>query len=84
MKIYHPLLALIASSLDSELAQYVQYLKQENKILCARREEWKTKADKSQTAACEVPRGFLKAWRFVIHSMSGYVSGNAVSCIMGD
>ncbi|TWT41502.1 Integrase core domain protein [Thalassoglobus neptunius] len=36
MKIYHPLLALIASSLESELAQYVQYLKQENKILRAR------------------------------------------------
>ncbi|MBT5018498.1 MAG: transposase, partial [Planctomicrobium sp.] len=36
MKIYHPLLALIASSLESELAQYVQYLKQENRILRAR------------------------------------------------
>jgi len=32
-KIYHPLLALIASATDSELAKYVDYLKHENKIL---------------------------------------------------
>ena len=36
MKIFHPLLALIASSTESELAKYVQYLKEENKILRAR------------------------------------------------
>ncbi len=35
-KIYHPLLALIASAGNSELAKYVEYLKQENKILRAR------------------------------------------------
>ena len=35
-KIFHPLLALIASSTDRELAKYVQYLKEENKILRAR------------------------------------------------
>ena len=35
-KIYHPLLALIASVTDSELAKYVEYLKHENKILRAR------------------------------------------------
>ena len=32
-KIYHPLLALIASATNSELAKYVEYLKEENKIL---------------------------------------------------
>ena len=35
-KIYHPLLALIASAADNELAKYVEYLKHENKILRAR------------------------------------------------
>lgn len=35
-KIFHPLLALIASSTNSELANYVEYLKHENKILRAR------------------------------------------------
>ncbi len=32
-KIFHPLLALIASGTDRELAKYVQFLKEENKIL---------------------------------------------------
>ena len=35
-KIFHPLLALIASATDNELAKYVQFLKEENKILRAR------------------------------------------------
>jgi len=35
-KIFHPLLALIASATDRELAKYVEYLKEENKILRAR------------------------------------------------
>ena len=35
-KIFHPLLALIASATNNELAQYVEYLKHENKILRAR------------------------------------------------
>ena len=35
-KIYHPLLALIASATDNKLAEYVEYLKYENKILRAR------------------------------------------------
>jgi putative transposase len=35
-KIFHPLLALIASATDRELAKYVEYLKHENKILRAR------------------------------------------------
>ena len=35
-KIFHPLLAMIASSTNSELAKYVEYLKVENKILRAR------------------------------------------------
>ncbi len=35
-KIFHPLLALIASATDRELARYVEYLKEENKILRAR------------------------------------------------
>ena len=34
--IFHPLLALIASATDKELARYVQFLKEENKILRAR------------------------------------------------
>jgi len=34
--IFHPLLALIASATNNELAKYVQYLKEENKILRAR------------------------------------------------
>lgn len=34
--IFHPLLALIASATDRELAKYVEYLKEENKILRAR------------------------------------------------
>ena len=34
--LFHPLLALIASATDRELAKYVEYLKQENKILRAR------------------------------------------------
>lgn len=33
---FHPLLALIASATDRELAKYVEYLKYENKILRAR------------------------------------------------
>jgi putative transposase len=32
-KIFHPLLALIASATDNELAKYVEYLKHENRIL---------------------------------------------------
>ncbi len=35
-RIYHPLLALIASATESELAKYVEYLKEENKILRVR------------------------------------------------
>jgi putative transposase len=35
-EIFHPLLALIASATDSELAKYVEYLKEENRILRAR------------------------------------------------
>ena len=35
-KIFHPLLALIASATDKELAKYVEYLKHENKILRSR------------------------------------------------
>ena len=35
-KLFHPFLALIASATDRELAKYVQYLKEENKILRAR------------------------------------------------
>ena len=35
-RIFHPLLALIASATDRELAKYVEYLKKENKILRAR------------------------------------------------
>lgn len=35
-KLFHPLLALIASATDRELAKYVEYLKHENKILRAR------------------------------------------------
>lgn len=35
-KIFHPLLALIASASDKELAKYVQFLKEENKILRSR------------------------------------------------
>jgi len=35
-QIFHPLLALIASATNNELAKYVEYLKQENKILRAR------------------------------------------------
>ena len=35
-KLFHPLLALIASGTDRELAKYVQFLKEENKILRAR------------------------------------------------
>lgn len=35
-KIFHPLLALVASATDNELAKYVEYLKHENKILRAR------------------------------------------------
>ena len=35
-KIFHPLLALIASASNNELAKYVEFLKEENKILRAR------------------------------------------------
>jgi putative transposase len=35
-KLFHPLLALIASATDKALAKYVEYLKHENKILRAR------------------------------------------------
>jgi putative transposase len=34
--IFHPLLALIASVTDRELAKYIQFLKEENKILRSR------------------------------------------------
>jgi len=33
MKLFHPLLAMIASATESELAKYVRYLKEENRIL---------------------------------------------------
>ena len=36
IRIFHPLLALIASGTDRELAKYVQFLKEENKILRSR------------------------------------------------
>jgi hypothetical protein len=35
-KLFHPLLALIASATDRELSKYVRYLKEENRILSAR------------------------------------------------
>jgi putative transposase len=35
-KFYHPLLALIASATSNELAKYIQFLKEENKILRSR------------------------------------------------
>ena len=35
-RLFHPFLALIASSSDRELARYIEYLKAENKILRAR------------------------------------------------
>lgn len=35
-RVYHPLLALIASATDRELSKYIEYLKHENKILRAR------------------------------------------------
>ena len=35
-KIFHPVLALIASGTDRALAKYVEFLKEENKILRAR------------------------------------------------
>ncbi len=35
-KIFHPLLALIASATSNELAKYIEFLKEENKILRAR------------------------------------------------
>ena len=35
-KSFHPLLALITSGTDHELAKYVEFLKEENKILRAR------------------------------------------------
>ena len=35
-KIVHPLLAMIASATDRELAKYVEFLKEENRILRAR------------------------------------------------
>ncbi len=35
-KIYHPLLAFIASATNSELARYVEFLKEENRILRSR------------------------------------------------
>ena len=35
-QLFHPLLALIASATDKELARYVEFLKEENKILRAR------------------------------------------------
>ena len=35
-KIFHPLLAMIASATNNELAKYVEFLKEENKILRAR------------------------------------------------
>jgi len=35
-KLFHPLLALIASATDRELARYVQFLKEENRILRGR------------------------------------------------
>jgi hypothetical protein len=34
--LFHPLLALIASATNNELAKYVEYLKEDNKILRAR------------------------------------------------
>ena len=36
IEIFHPLLALIASATDKELARYVEFLKEENRILRSR------------------------------------------------
>ncbi len=36
VKTFHPLLALIASASNNELAKYVEFLTEENKILRAR------------------------------------------------
>ena len=48
-KIFHPLLAMIASGTDRELAKHVQFLKEENKILRARIPgEIHTKSDERQ------------------------------------
>ena len=35
-KLFHPIVTLIASPTDRELAKHVQYLKEENKILRSR------------------------------------------------
>ena len=35
-KIFHPLLAMIASATNNELAKYIEYFKEENKFLRAR------------------------------------------------
>ena len=35
-KLFHPLLTMIASATDRELAKHVQFLKEENKILRSR------------------------------------------------
>ena len=35
-KIFHPLLSMIASASNNELARYVEFLKEENKILRSR------------------------------------------------
>ena len=34
-RVFHPFLAIIASSADRELARYIEYLQEENKILRA-------------------------------------------------
>ena len=59
-KIFHPLLALIASATDKELAKYVEYLKRENKILRGRLpKQVHTTAEERKTLLkyCKATRG---------------------------
>ena len=59
-KLLHPLLALIASSTESELAKYVDYLKTENRILRARlRTPEQAESDSETETVQSLARGHL-------------------------
>lgn len=65
-KVFHPLLAPIASATESELAKYVQYLKEENRVLSTRRhlDHLVTESiEYYNTARSSLVRGYLRPVR---------------------
>lgn len=69
-KFYHPLLALIASATESELAKYVEYLKRENQVLRARLPKRIHTTTEERKKLLEVGKGLGKAIEQLISIVS--------------